>query len=511
MYQIVSGSTHGLRDVERFIDTLDAGVTFAAGPEVYIARAPGRLDLMGGIADYSGSLVLQLPIAEAALVAVQRDKSPVVTIVSLDAGGGGERRQFSMALSDLRIGSKPIDYLAAQSYFNREPARHWAAYVAGAFTVLMRERGARFEEGARILISSAVPEGKGVSSSAAIEVATMQAIAAAFDIDLSPLELALLCQKVENLIVGAPCGVMDQMTAVFGEVGRLMALLCQPAQLQGTLAIPDGIGVWGIDSGVRHYVSGADYTSVRVGAFMGYRMICEMAGMAARKQGKSIVVEDSRWHGYLANVTPSEFEEEFAAKLPERISGSEFLAHFEGITDSVTQIDPRRSYPVRAATAHPIYEHFRVRAFAELLSRVSRDWRSSGEAEGALGYSGGGESSFAEKMMPERGAGGTPAYPGELLGELMYQSHASYSACGLGFVGTDLLVELVRGRAGLYGAKITGGGSGGTVAVLGSSDAYESVLQVAEEYERRTGHRPHVFSGSSPGSAVFGCLSLRSL
>jgi L-arabinokinase len=100
----------------------------------------------------------------------------------------------------------------------------------------------------------------------------------------------------------------------------------------------------------------------------------------------------------------------------------------------------------------------------------------------------------------------------EQLGDLMYQSHTSYSACGLGSVGTDLLVHLVREmgtRNGLYGAKITGGGSGGTVALLGSRNAEVAVRQVAASYELATGYRPYVFAGSSPGSASWGHLEVR--
>src|SRR5437588_3773446 len=74
---------------------------------------------------------------------------------------------------------------------------------------------------------SAVPEGKGVSSSAALEVATMQALAAAYELNIAAEDLALLCQKVENLVVGAPCGVMDQMSVTCAEANRLLELLCQ--------------------------------------------------------------------------------------------------------------------------------------------------------------------------------------------------------------------------------------------------------------------------------------------
>ena len=85
----------------------------------------------------------------------------------------------------------------------------------------------------------------------------------------------------------------------------------------------------------------------------------------------------------------------------------------------------------------------------------------------------------------------------------MFESHESYSACGLGSSGTDLLVELVREfglEHGLFGAKITGGGSGGTVAVLGRADATPSVLTIAEKYADQTGHTPYLFQVSSRGA-----------
>jgi galactokinase len=487
MLKITHGSTQGLADVERFIDTLNrldqsevaaARSLFDDQAAIIVARAPGRLDVMGGIADYSGSLVLQLPIREAALVAVQPVPEPVIRMVSFGADANHRAASFAMPLADFERDGEPVDYRRARAYFERDPATRWAAYAAGAFLVLMRECNVRFNRGARLLIDSSVPEGKGVSSSAAIEVAAMQAVAAAFDVTLEARDTALLCQKVENLVVGAPCGVMDQMTAACGEANRLLALLCQPAELQGTLQIPDDLAVWGIDSGIRHSVSGADYGSVRVGAFMGYRMIADLAGCRAEAtaERRHVKITDDRWQGYVANITPSEFEQHYRAHLPERLEGREFLARFSGTTDTVTAVEPERNYAVRQPTAHPIYEHFRVRAFSEWLTATAS----------------------------ERGR--------ELLGELMYQSHASYSACGLGSAGTDLLVKLIREGGplrGLYGAKITGGGSGGTVAVLGRQEAQSSVMEIAERYERATGRTPQVFSGSSPGAAAFGHLRLK--
>jgi len=445
---------------------------------------------MGGIADYSGSLVLEMPLQEATFAAFQRNASRTLRIVSLSEDPQREMF-FEMPLENFEGDGRPLDYGSARAVFQEDAARQWAAYVAGVFLVLMRERGVVFKEGARILIDSRVPEGKGVSSSAALEVAAMQAVVAAYDIAMTPREMALLCQTVENLVVGAPCGVMDQMTAACGEEGRLLALLCQPAELIDPIPIPDDMAIWGLDSGVRHSVSGGDYGDVRAGAFMGYRMIAELAGLDIN-QDAAVRIDDPLWRGYLANLSPAEFERDYAALLPEQISGVQFLSVFHGTTDSLSQISKERTYAVRVAAAHPIYENSRVRRFAELISK--RSARSKLTAEGAKDAGG----SRSEQRL-------------ELMGELMYQSHASYSACGLGSGETDLLVRLVGDAgptAGLYGARISGGGGGGTVAVIGRREAGDAIARVANRYAEDTGHQPYVFSGSSPGSAAFGFLKL---
>ncbi|HEU4872442.1 MAG TPA: hypothetical protein VFT44_05025 [Pyrinomonadaceae bacterium] len=439
-------------DVQGFIDllkTLDehpfppARELFDLDRELIVTRAPGRLDVMGGIADYSGSLVLELPIAEATFAAIQLDPEPQLNFVTL-LDDEPHHSSFSMSLRDLEG-----DYETARSLFQRDNA--WAAYVAGVFLVLMRERDIRFTSGANILISSQVPPGKGVSSSAALEVAVMEAVTKAFKIDIRPRDVALLCQRVENMVVGAPCGVMDQMTAVFGEGDRLLALLCQPAEIKNMIDLPPQLKLWGIDSGIRHSVGGSDYGSVRAGAFMGHRIIDE--------------------NTYLANISPAEFENKYAARLPERMSGDAFLARYKNTLDPVTSIDPQREYAVKLPTAHPIYENARVQRFIELLAAS--------------------ETNFEE------------------LGELMYASHQSYTALGLNSKGTDLLVDLVRKEGSLFGAKITGGGSGGTVAVLGDQNSQAAVETIAKAYANETGHQPYIFSGSSSGSAAFGHLRLR--
>jgi L-arabinokinase len=485
VYKIVRGPVSNVSDLAEFIETLN-GLDVHPDPRLHnffdkqsdltVARAPGRLDVMGGIADYSGSLVLELPIAEATFVALQIDNSRQLRIASLLSSG--KVVTLEMPLDDLETDGEPLSYADAERYFRSHPGKHWAAYIAGVFHVLMRDRGTRFTRGARLLISSRVPQGKGVSSSAALEVATMSAVAAAFDLDIPCRELALLCQRVENLVVGAPCGVMDQMTSACGEEDQLLALVCQPAELLEPLKLPDDLAVWGLDSGERHSVGGGDYGSVRTGTFIGYRIIADLAGLSVKQKCNAITIDDPRWRGYLANVSPAEFEDLFAKSLPVSMDGAEFLARYGGTTDKVTRVDPQRTYQIRAPVAHAVFENSRVHRFADLLLS--------------------GRSLAKEEKVA--------------LGELMYESHASYSACGLGSQGTDDLVELVRSAGvdqGLFGAKVTGGGSGGTVAVLGDATAFPVVMKIAQRFGELSGQQTYIFSGSSPGSASFGPLVLR--
>jgi galactokinase len=440
-------------DLTAFVETLRTRALVEPGAPISISRAPGRLDVMGGIADYSGSLVLQRPIAEATWAAAQFLDRPVLDIVSLG------RPPCAIPLDMLAPGGALISYAAARRMFESSPHR-WAAYIAGVVLVLARERRLPLTSGVRVVVASNVPEGKGVSSSAAVETAVMSAVAAAFGVALEPRDLAVFCQTAENLVAGAPCGVMDQMTCVFGEPGALMALLCQPAELQAPVPVPDDVALWGLDSGERHAVGGSDYGAVRTGAFMGLRILGEHVAVPGR---------------YLANVSPDSFERELSQHLPEDMTGAAFLARYQGTADQVTSVAPERTYRVRAPTAHPIHERCRVETFRELLLERASEARR------------------------------------HRLGQLMFESHASYGRCGLGSEGTDRLVALVRAEgpsAGLYGARITGGGSGGTVVVLGRPDATPAIARVADAYERQTGYRPHVFAGSSPGLAAFGRRSI---
>lgn len=448
----------GLARQEPSLASLLAGVD-----EWILARAPGRLDVLGGFADYSGSLVLETPIAEAACVAAARTTEPWVEVVSL----GEQPRRARFSADELWSACRSDQ--ALHDYFEAAGAeQRFSAYALGGLPEL-RERGAELSGGLRLLVDSAVPEGKGVSSSAAVEVASLRALAALWQVPFSGVELGIACQRVENRVVGAPCGVMDQITSACGEDGRLLALLCRPAELRGFVEPPPGVGLFGIDSGVRHSVGGSSYVQVRVAAFMGLRILAERLGARVRQVDEGrVLLEGDPLAGYLTNLSPEGLTDALRSALPERISGAEFLSLFGGISDAVTKVEPAATYMVRAATLHPIYEHARVEDFASSLPGADT---------------------------------------GELvrLGESMFESHASYSACGLGSEGTDELVGVARAlgpNAGIFGAKISGGGSGGTVCVLAQHDALPLLASLSADYARRSGKSSRLFAGSSPGAAL---------
>ncbi|MBX2897637.1 MAG: hypothetical protein KF763_19505 [Cyclobacteriaceae bacterium] len=409
--------------------------------------APGRLDVMGGIADYSGSLVLQMPIEQRTTVKLQLGTDYRCDLKSFI--GTSPPWELKLDYRDL-LQNNQVDYTFANSYLAQRK-QTWAGYIVGCALVLQKEKGIRFT-GATIEIHSEVPLGKGVSSSASVEVATMRALVQAFNLTLSPTELPTLAQKVENLVVGAPCGLMDQLACHLGEPTHLLPIVCQPDLIEPLLPIPQGLHFIGIDSGVKHSVSGHQYGNVRSAAFMGYSIIASQLG-ATQKDFEHALQTGARNHlpfrGYLCNISVNEFESQFKNILPEQLSGKAFLERYISI-DPVTKINPDTVYNVRVCTEHPVYENDRVSQFRSLLS------------------------TFSQQQPAEQTKTLTA------LGNLMYAAHDSYSKCGLGSDPTDEIVTLAKNTAGIYGAKITGGGQGGTVCLLTDSAGKQTAKALHE-------------------------------
>jgi L-arabinokinase len=445
-----------------------------------ISRAPGRLDVMGGIADYTGSMVCESPLDRAAAVALTSRSDRFVQVFSFNLLDEHQPFTFRIPLDSLARHS--IDEL--RNEFN-QPGRKWAGYLAGCLAILQEKKlidlGNPKIMGMNLALLSTVPLGAGVSSSAAIEVAAMMNFLDHFLIrgKVDALQTASMCQEVENRVVGAPCGIMDQVSSCAGEAGMLLRMICQPHELQPPLRLPQGIRVLGINSNVKHSVGGGMYGKTRCAAFMGHRIILEKMREMGQAAGKTM--EGDPMHGYLANLNPDDYKRYFRPYLPEEIDGETFLQKYGPTIDNATRVQPGEKYFVQHATDHHVLEARRVRNFVTFLEAAGNLPRDSRERGKEL----------------------------DKAGHLMYASHMSYTNDAmLGAEECDLLVDLVRKRepAGLYGAKITGGGSGGTVAVLADQTprADEAIAEILKDYESKTGRKPQAFTGSSPGAWAVG-------
>ena len=199
--------------------------------------------------------------------------------------------------------------------------------------------------------------------------------------------------------------------------------------------------------------------------------------------GRTLVADPMR--GYLANLDTDDYKRFFRSSVPETMKGSDFLAAHGGTVDLATTVDPAATYFVRHATDHHVLEAGRARRFVQSLEEATAAGRA-GDAR----------------------ARGTAL---DRAGHLMYASHLSYTNDALlGAPECDLLVRLLRDRErlGLYGAKITAGGAGGTVAVLADvgEKPDDAIRQVMAEYEKGTGKRPELFAGTSPGAWHLGTV-----
>lgn len=420
--------------------------------------APGRLDVMGGIADYSGSLLLQMPIAEQTrVVLVKRDDG--VIRVRTEVG----HDEFIIQKEEIT----GIHYRELGKRLQQEPGGHWASYVIGCFAVLQEEKGLYYS-GVDIRVSSEVPVGKGVSSSAALEVATIHAISKAYGLMMDPVELAVLAQKVENLVVGASCGLMDQLAVNLGKKDHLLPIICQPHDVFDPLPLPAGVRFYGLDSGVRHAVSGSSYCDIRTAAFMAFTVAMMRSGISREMLlGASIP-----YGGCWANVPPDIFRSTYEPLIPGKMTGAEFLDHYGVHIDKVTEVDPLKTYHLLPAARHPVMENHRIRKFQAGIIQFN-------------------ESDHKETLL-------------ENLGELMIGSHRGYGSVGLGEPVTsrivDLIIEKGKGR-GIPGARISGGGSGGTVAVMVSSnEGLERLMEIKGLIEKETEKELTLFEGSSDGA-----------
>ena len=451
------------------------------GGQVIVTHAPARLDIMGGVADYCGANVFEMTLDRTAIAACQAREDRNLCAITLRVGSQF-KPNFHFSLDNFYADGSLKTYPQVQGYFNQEPSTAWASYILGGFYVLLKEgKINQFPHGATIVIKSDIPIGGGVASSAAVEVATLMALNQLYNLELGAMEIARLAQIVENRVAGAPCGIMDQVTAVAGTSSKILSILCQPDKILEFVSAPLNVSFVGIHTKVRRSTASTAYIDTRIGAFMGLTILkaaFASGAEASSKEGNyAQKISDALADNYLCNVSVQEFNERCEPLLPEQIHGDEFLERYGEIADTATQVEPEKIYPVKSRVEHMIYENARTQQFITAIKNAGKD------AEHIQDY------------LTE-------------AGNLMYESNASYrDLAGLGSPEVDGLVNIARKigeQGGIYGAKITGGGGGGTVALLCHGSVENSLTQVLAAYKLAWGIDGELIRGNAVGAYEFG-------
>jgi galactokinase len=342
------------------------------------ASAPGRVNLIGEHTDYNGGFVLPAAIPQRTIVEIALRAGPDVDAWSATLD---DRQSFTLGLES--------------------PRRSWIDYVQGVTSVLAA--AGHPIAGFTLTITSTVPPGSGLSSSAALEIALLRALREAFHLPLTDEALAAFGHRAENEFVGAPVGIMDHMACSFAD--ETHALLLDARTLaHEPVPLPPRAALLVINSGLAHQHAAGDYRT--------RRKECEDA--AARlgvRQLRDLATSD------LGRIS----------QLPD---------------------------PLSRRARHVVTENARVIDTVRAL----RD----GDLQAA--------------------------------GRLFQLSHASMrDDFNISIPEIDLLVEIAAAESGVFGARLTGGGFGGSIVALAAADrAADAAARIADAYERRSGHRATV-------------------
>jgi len=211
------------------------------GPPQWVAAAPGRVNLIGEHTDYNAGFVFPLAIERYTVIA------------GAPRGAAGD---------DVHVHSTLMGKNATFSLRELEPDRKdWSSYIRGVFAGFL-ERGLNAGP-LDLLVDSKVPLGSGLSSSAALEVATATLLEAATGRPLDPVDKARLCQKAEHAYAGMPCGIMDQFSSALGEAGKLLLIDCRSETARLVPLEDPSVAVLVINSNIKHELTGTEYADRR--------------------------------------------------------------------------------------------------------------------------------------------------------------------------------------------------------------------------------------------------------
>lgn len=208
---------------------------YFAQPTHY-AFAPGRIEFIGNHTDYNGGLVMGAAVTEGITVGVSLREDAVISIVS-DAGD----------MVEIPLGN----------YTPLEGPASWTNYPIGV-TKVMADMGVKMSTGYNMSVTSTLPAGAGMSSSAAFELATAKALAALYGFETDAAGFARIGRKAENEFVGMPCGILDQGVSAFGKADHLVKIDCA-TETFATEPMPQGAHFWIFNSNKKHALVDSAY------------------------------------------------------------------------------------------------------------------------------------------------------------------------------------------------------------------------------------------------------------
>ena len=254
-------------------------------------------------------------------------------------------------------------------------------------------------------------------------------------------------------------------------------------------------------SGIKHSVGESPYAMARAGAFMGKRMMETIVGvkvgftaeftpstllappvpLPTQHQLASASSSSAAHSASDAHGSSSPYVSRLSL-LPISMLGADFLRQYNSVDDPLSVIKPELYYPVRDAFNFPIQENFRCQVVASLLSSIANNSNAASAARPSAASSSSSSSSSSASSAPQSFYTRTSIL--HQIGELLYQSHRGYSAMGLGCPETDSIISILQSMAGqgVYGGRISGGGSGGTVVVLCEESAVERVREQVRKF-----------------------------
>jgi galactokinase len=240
---------------------------FGGQPSV-LARAPGRVNLIGEFTDYNEGFALPCAIDRETIVAARARRDSVVHALAADDGNREDR--FTL-----------------ESPLTRVSAPAWANYVRGTIAALRLE-GHQFG-GAELAIAGNVPQGAGLSSSAALEMAVGQAFNSLYRLQATPTALALAGQRAEHEFAGCQCGIMDQLVSAHGLAGHAILLDCRSLATT-PVPMPDGTAIVIVESGIRRGLVDSEYNQRRqqceqAAAFFGERALRDVSPARLEAEG----------------------------------------------------------------------------------------------------------------------------------------------------------------------------------------------------------------------------------